>query len=82
MGVFRTFEDFWEGMQEDTKLRMNKADCAFGWMAGSLNIKHAKLQGRREALKHLIHELDSTDRFRERDLVQSFYRTDISFNEE
>jgi len=82
MGIFRTFNDFWLGLSESSKIRMNKADVEFGYMASSLNIKQARLQGRREALKELAYELDSTDRFHERDLVQTFYKTDVSYIEE
>ena len=81
-GPFRSFETWWESLSETTKQRMNKADASLVWMTRAMDVKAAKLQGRREALKELIHELDSTDRFRERDLVQSFYKTDVSYSEE
>lgn len=81
-GPFRSFETWWESLSETTKQRMNKADASLVWMTRAMDVKAAKLQGRKEALKELIHELDSTDRFRERDLVQSFYKTDVSYSEE
>ena len=81
-GPFRSFETWWESLSETTKQRMNKADASLVWMTRAIDVKAAKLQGRKEALKELIHELDSTDRFRERDLVQSFYKTDVSYSEE
>ena len=81
-GPFRSFETWWESLSPATQMRMNKADCSLVWMTRAVDVKAAKLQGRREALKELIHELDSTDRFRERDLVQSFYKTDVSYSEE
>ena len=82
MGEFRTFEDWWIALNPTTRERMNKADASLVWMTRAIDVKAAKLQGRKEALKELIHELDSTDRFRERDLVQSFYKTDVSYSEE
>ena len=82
MGIFRTFEEFWDGLNESTKMRMNKADAEFGWVSASTNVPKARLQGRRQALKELAYELDSTDRFQERDLVNAFYKTDVSYNEE
>lgn len=81
-GPFRSFETWWESLSETTKQRMNKADASLVWMTRAIDVKAAKLQGRKEALKELIHELDSTDKFRERDLVQSFYKTDVSYSEE
>ena len=81
-GPFRSFETWWESLSETTKQRMNKADASLVWMTRAIDVKAAKLQGRKEALKELIYELDSTDRFRERDLVQSFYKTDVSYSEE
>ena len=81
-GPFRSFEAWWDSLSETTKQRMNKADASLVWMTRAVDVKAAKLQGRKEALKELIHELDSTDRFRERDLVQSFYKTDVSYSEE
>ena len=81
-GPFRSFETWWESLSETTKQRMNKADASLVWMTRAIDVKAAKLQGRKEALKELIYELDSTDRFRERDLVQSFYETDVSYSEE
>lgn len=81
-GPFRSFETWWDSLSETTKQRMNKADASLVWMTRAIDVKAAKLQGRKEALKELIHELDSTDRFRERDLVQSFYKTDVSYSEE
>ena len=56
MGIFRTFNDFWEGLSESSKIRMNKSDVEFGYMASSLNIKQARLQGRRDALRDLWQE--------------------------
>jgi hypothetical protein len=82
MGIFRTFNDFWEGLSESSKIRMNKADVEFGYMASSLNIKQARLQGRRDALRDLWQEFDMHDMFKERDQVRAFYRSDVSFNEE
>jgi len=81
-GPFRSFETWWNALSETTRQRMNRADAEFVWMTRAIDIKAAKLQGRREALKNLIHELDSTDRFNERNLVQSFYKTDVSYIEE
>ena len=81
-GPFRSFETWWDSLSETTKQRMNKADASLVWMTRAIDVKAAKLQGRKEALKELIYELDSTDRFRERDLVQSFYKTDVSYSEE
>lgn len=81
-GPFRSFETWWYSLSETTKQRMNKADASLVWMTRAIDVKAAKLQGRKEALKELIYELDSTDRFRERDLVQSFYKTDVSYSEE
>lgn len=81
-GPFRSFETWWESLSETTKQRMNKADASLVWMTRAIDVKAAKLQGRKEALKELIYELDSTDRFHERDLVQSFYKTDVSYSEE
>ena len=81
-GPFRSFETWWESLSETTKQRMNKADASLVWMTRAMDVKAAKLQGRKEALKELIHELDSTDRFHERDLVKSFYKTDVSYSEE
>ena len=81
-GPLKTFQDWWLTLSQTAKERMNLHDAEFVWMACSVNINKAKILGRREALKDLIRELDSTDRFRERDLVQSFYKTDISYIEE
>lgn len=81
-GPFRSFETWWDSLGETTKQRMNKADASLVWMTRAIDVKAAKLQGRKEALKELIYELDSTDRFHERDLVQSFYKTDVSYSEE
>lgn len=81
-GPFRSFEDWYTTLSQTTRERMNKADAEFVWMTRAVDVKAAKLQGRREALKSLIHELDSHDYFRERDMVQSFYKSDVSYNEE
>ena len=81
-GPLKTFQDWWLALSQTAKERMNLHDAEFVWMACLVNINKAKILGRREALKDLIRELDSTDRFRERDLVQSFYKTDISYIEE
>ena len=82
MGEFRTFEDWWLALNPTTRERMNKADASLVWMTRAMDVKAARLQGRREALHELIYELDSTDRFHERDLVQSFYETDVSYKKE
>lgn len=81
-GPFRSFEDWWIALNPTTRERMNKADASLVWMTRAVDVKAAKLQGRREALKSLIHELDSHDYFRERDMVQSFYKSDVSYREE
>lgn len=81
-GPFRSFEFWWESLSETTKQRMNKADASLVWMTRAMDVKVAKLQGRRDALTELWQEFDQHDMFRERDLVRSFYRTDVSYDEE
>ena len=77
MGPFRQFNEFWDTLSEASKLRMNKGDVEFGWLAASSDIKPAKLQGRRDALIALYWEMQTHDYFKEAQMVKSFYKTDI-----
>ena len=78
--LFRTFSQFWEGMSDHRKISMNKADVEFGWLASAANLNDAKIQGRRNALRELFHEFQCHDYFSEAKMVNSFYKTDISFS--
>jgi hypothetical protein len=77
--MIRTFQTFWESLPLSTRERMNMHDAEFVWIAQSANMPQYKLQGRREALRDLIHEFDSHDYFKERDLTINFYKTDKSY---
>ena len=81
MGACRTFNEFWNALPLSMREKMNIHDAEFVFMARDNDIKQARLDGRKAALKELIHELDSTDRFEERDLVNAFYKTDISYED-
>lgn len=78
--LFRTFNQFWEGMSDHRKINMNKADVEFGWLASAANLNDARLLGRRNALRELFNEFQRHDYFHEAKLVNSFYKTDISFS--
>ena len=77
-GPIKTFQSWWEALSQTAKERMNLHDAEFVWMACSVNINAARLQGRREALRDLFWELESHDYFSEARLVSSFYKTDKS----
>lgn len=82
MGPSRTFNEFWNSLPLSMREKMNIHDAEYVFMARDHDVKQARLTGRKAALKELIHELDSTDRFHERNLVQAFYKTDVCFNED
>ena len=77
-GPIKTFQEWYLALSQTTKERMNLHDAEFVWMSCLPNVKAAKLQGRREALRELYWELSSHDHFNEANLVKSFYKTDIS----
>ena len=79
MGEFRSFHEFWISLPEDMKEKMNVADAEFIWMARSNDIRQARLDGRKAALKELIHEFESHDYFSQAGMARAFYRSDVSY---
>lgn len=77
--AIRKFIDFWESLSANTKERLNLHDAEFVWISRSADMVPYKLEGRREALKQLMYELESHDYFQAADLVRSFYKTDNSY---
>lgn len=79
MGEFRSFHEFWISLPEDMREKMNVADAEFIWMARSNDIRQARLDGRKAALKELIHEFESHDYFSQAGMARAFYRSDVSY---
>ena len=79
MGEFRSFQEFWMSLPLDMREKMNIHDCELVWMSRANDIRQARLEGRKAALKELIHEFESHDYFSQAGMARAFYRSDISY---
>lgn len=79
-GPLREFKDWYLALSQTAKERMNVHDLEFAWLARSLDIKPAIRLGRKHALRDLYNELMQHDYCNEANLVNSFYKTDISYD--
>jgi len=82
IGPYRTFEDYWSTFSIERQLKFNKLDAMAGWMASSLNVDPARLEGRRQAFELVIKELEKRKKLQEKELVNDLYKKDVSYIEE